>query len=141
MLETMRHNMADIAGYGAVGVLLMIIGFCVVDLITPGNLRHQVWVERNRNATVLVASATAEVALIVIGAINARSGVLWEGIVETLVYTVIGLAILAISFFLIDILTPGDLGEMMVDEQWHPAVWVIAVVNIGTGLILATAVN
>lgn len=47
-------NAAYAAAYSGVGVLLMLISFAVLDVLTPGNLRHQLWADRNRNAGILV---------------------------------------------------------------------------------------
>ena len=59
------------AAYAGVGVLLMLISFAVIDALTPGNLRHQLWIDRNRNAGILVGSNLIAVAIIVTAAIAA----------------------------------------------------------------------
>lgn len=139
MFENMGADIAATASYSAVGVVLMAVGFAVVDLLTPGNLRTQVWIDRNRNAAILVASNLLGVAIIVVAAITASAGDLAEGLVLTVVYTAIGLLAMALAFLLLDALTPGKLGEMLIDERPHPAVWVSAASHIGIGLVIAAA--
>ena len=137
--EILRDNVVSAAAYSCVGVLLMILGFVAVDLVTPGKLRQQVWVDRNRNACILVASNTLAVAIIIVAAIAASEGDLGEGLLYTLLYTVIGIFVMALTFVLVDALSPGDLGEVLMDDRPHPAVWVSATVHVGAGLIIAAS--
>ncbi len=140
MLDNLADNAAAAAAYSALGILLMIVGFVAVDIVTPGKLREQVWTDRNRNASILVASSLVAVAIIVVGAIVASEGNLGEGLVYTLVYSIIGIAFMMASFVAIDLLTPGSLGAMLVDEEPHPAVWVSAALHVGSGVVIAAAI-
>ena len=42
---------------------------------------------------------------------------------------------------LIDLLTPGKLGDIVTDPQPQPATWVTAVAHLGVGLIIAAALS
>jgi hypothetical protein len=48
---------------------------------------------------------------------------------------------MAVAFLLLDMVTPGKLGEILVDPQPHPATWVSAVVHVATGAIIAAAIS
>nr|WP_202422512.1 DUF350 domain-containing protein [Gordonia sp. SID5947] len=122
------------------GVALMAISFIVLDLLTPGRLREHLWAERNRNAGILVSSNLAGIAIIVTAAIVASEGRLVEGLVYTAVYTAIGIAVTAATFALIDVATPGRLGELLLRPEPHPAVWVQSVAHVGVALIVASAI-
>jgi uncharacterized membrane protein YjfL (UPF0719 family) len=137
--DILRDNVASAAAYSCVGVVLMILGFVAVDVVTPGKLRQQVWIDRNRNACILVASNTLAVAIIIVAAITASEGDLGEGLLYTVIYTVIGIFVMAFGFVLVDALSPGDLGEVLMDDQPHPAVWVSATIHVGAGLIIAAS--
>ncbi|BCB77594.1 hypothetical protein GCM10022251_63110 [Phytohabitans flavus] len=127
--------------YGAVGVVLMAFGYVLVDIATPGRLRELIWVERNRNAALLLASNLAGVGIIVIAAILASADDFADGIVGAGAYGVLGLLVMAAAFLLLDLASPGKLGEILVDPEPHPAVWVSAVVHLATGGIIAAAIT
>ncbi|SCL23414.1 protein of unknown function [Micromonospora nigra] len=127
--------------YGVVGVLLMGIGYVLVDVATPGRLNELIWNERNRNAALLLASNLAGVGIIVVAAIVASEDDFAIGLVGAGAYGVLGLVIMAAAFLLLDAATPGRLGEILVDPQPHPAVWVSAVVHLATGAIIAAAIS
>ncbi|MFC7546335.1 DUF350 domain-containing protein [Plantactinospora sp. GCM10030261] len=127
--------------YGAVGVVLMGIGYVLVDLATPGRLNELIWVDRNRNAAVLLASNLASVGIIVVASIMASEDDFARGIIGSAAYGVLGLVIMAGAFLLLDVATPGKLGEILVDPQPHPAVWVSATVHLATGAVIAAAIS
>jgi uncharacterized membrane protein YjfL (UPF0719 family) len=127
--------------YGAVGVVLMAIGYVLVDIATPGRLRELIWVERNRNAALLLASNLAGVGIIVVAAIVSSEDDFVDGIVGAGAYGLIGLLIMSAAFVLLDLASPGKLGEILVDPEPHPAVWVSAVVHLATGGIIAAAIS
>lgn len=63
------------------------------------------------------------------------------GLVGATAYGIVGLVIMAAAFLLLDAVTPGRLGELLVDPEPHPAVWVSAVVHLATGAIIAAAIS
>ena len=140
MIRDIFENAYAAGAYSLAGVVLMAISFLVLDLLTPGKLREHLWADRNRNAGILVASNLAGIAVIVTAAIIASEGRLVEGLTYTAVYTVIGIAVMAATFALIDVATPGRLGELMLHPEPHPAVWVQAVAHVGVSLIVAAAI-
>ena len=97
--------------------------------------------ERNRNAALLLASNLAGVGIIVVAAINASHDDFVLGLVSTAAYGVVGLVVIAAAFLLLDLATPGRLGEILVDPEPHPAVWVSAVVHLATGGVIAAAIS
>ena len=140
-MQTLVTDLLVTLAYGAVGVLLMGIGYVLVDLATPGRLTQLIWTERNRNAALLLASNLAGVGIIVVAAIAASDDDFVLGIVGASAYGILGLVIMAAAFVLLDVATPGKLGEILVDQQPHPAVWVSAVVHLATGAIIAAAIS
>ncbi len=94
MLADLTENAYAAGAYAGVGVILMIVSFAIVDLLTPGKLRQQVWSERNRNAGILVGANLFAVAIIVTAAIVASEGHLLEGLTYTVVYSAIGLVVM-----------------------------------------------
>lgn len=138
--HTIATNAYSAAAYAGVGVLLMLVSFAVIDVLTPGDLRRQLWVDRNRNAGILVGSNLIAVAIIVAAAIAASEGRLGTGLLYTIIYTLIGLAVMCVAFVIIDFFTPGKLGEIVIGAESHPAVWVQAVFHVGIAVIVAAAI-
>lgn len=140
LLELVTDLLVTLA-YGAVGVVLMAVGYVLVDVATPGRLRELIWVDRNRNAALLLASNVAGVGIIVVAAIVSSENDFVAGIVGAGGYGLLGLLIMAAAFVLLDMVTPGRLGDILVDPQPHPAAWVSGVVHLATSAIIAAAIS
>ncbi|MEV0425037.1 DUF350 domain-containing protein [Micromonospora sp. NPDC049836] len=140
-MQTLITDLLVTLAYGVVGVALMAVGYVLVDVATPGKLHELIWVARNRNAALLLASNLAGVGIIVVAAIAASADDFTLGLVGAAAYGILGLVIMAASFLLLDMATPGRLGEILVDPEPHPAVWVSAVVHLATGAIIAAAIS
>ncbi|GAA4677112.1 DUF350 domain-containing protein [Phytohabitans rumicis] len=141
MLMDLTTDLLVTLAYGAVGIALMGIGYVLVDVATPGRLRELIWVDRNRNAALLLASNLAGVGIIVVAAIMSSDDDFSEGIVDAGAYGLLGLLIMAGAFVLLDMVTPGSLGEILVDPEPHPASWVSGVIHLATGAIIAAAIS
>jgi len=140
MVSDVFSEVGIAATYGLVGLVLMAVGFVLVDVLTPGNLRELIWVQRNRNAAILLASNLLGVGIIVATAIAASQGNWGEGLLSTAAYGILGLVLMAISFVVLDVFTPGKLGELLVEEERHPAVYVNAASHIAVSAIVAVAI-
>lgn len=137
VLEGLLGSMA----FAVLGTALLLGGFLLVDWLTPGRLRQQIWVDRNRNAALFLSSAVLGVGGIVFTSIVTTYADLLDGLVSTAVFGVLGLVLMAGAFWLIDALTPGQLGQILVDPQPHPAVWVSAATNLAVSAIVAAAIS
>jgi hypothetical protein len=140
-LTTLINDLLVTLAYGVVGVLLMGIGYVLVDVATPGRLRELIWTDRNHYAALLLASNLAGVGIIVVAAIMASHDDFVLGLISCAAYGIVGLLVMAAAFLLLDLATPGRLGEILVDPLPHPAVWVSAVVHLATGAVIAAAIS
>ncbi|MEU0542641.1 DUF350 domain-containing protein [Nocardia sp. NPDC005978] len=142
MLADLAHDGGAALAYSAVGIVLMVLGFVLVDVITPGNLRQQIWIDRNPNCALLAASNVLSMGIIVAMAIWTSEGSIGRGLTASVVYGLIGLFVMAIAFVLLDLLTPGKLGELLVSgEGLNPAVWVSAATHIAVALVVAAGLS
>ncbi|MGV9860163.1 DUF350 domain-containing protein [Gordonia sp. NPDC003425] len=139
-VDALVTNAYYAAAYAGVGVFLMLISFAVIDALTPGNLRHQLWADRNRNAGILVGANLIAVAVIVTAAIVASEGRLAVGLTYTLIYTLIGLVVMCVTFFVVDLFTPGKLGDLVISPESHPAVWVHGISHVAIAFIVAASI-
>jgi uncharacterized membrane protein YjfL (UPF0719 family) len=131
----------SVLAYCGVGLLLMALGFALVDIVTPGNLRKQIWTDGNRNAAVLLASNLLAVGLIVAMAIYSSTGSLTVGLITSFVYGVVGLIVMGVGFVVLDILTPGKLGQIVVSDTPHPAVWVNAAMHLAVAFVVIAGLS
>ena len=128
-------------GYAAIGVALLALGFKVIDWITPGHLGELVYDQRNGNAALLASSGLLGIGFIIVTAILTSEDDFTRGVADAAGYGLLGIALLAVSFKVIDALTPGDLGIICTDAEPHPAVWVTAVTHVVMGAVLAAAIS
>ncbi len=130
-----------VLAYCGVGVVLMALGFAMVDIVTPGNLRRQIWTERNRNAAILLASNLLAVGAIVAAAIWTSEGDLGQALLTSFIYGVVGLVVMAVSFLLLDLLVPGRLGDILMNQEDHPAVWVSAAMHLAVAMVVVAGLS
>ncbi|MEV0093867.1 DUF350 domain-containing protein [Streptomyces sp. NPDC050738] len=134
------NGLGRAAAYGALGVVLLILGIFLVDALTPGKLGRQIWEERNRNAALLLSSALLGIGGIVFTSIWTTYDDFGKGLASTAAFGLLGLAMMAIAFFVVDVVTPGKLGATLVDPEPHPAVWVTASCNIAVAAIVSACI-
>ena len=127
--------------YAVVGSTVLALGYVVLDAITPGNLRHLVYSDHNTNAAVLAGANVLALGGIVTVAMVTADDDLGRGLLQAGVYGLIGIALLAAAFKVLDLLTPGDLGQICTDPQGTPAVYVTAAFQIALGAVLAAAIS
>ena len=61
-------ELGEIAAWGALAIVLLAVGYFVIDLLTPGRLGQLIYVEHNVNAAVVVASGVIAVGEVLPGA-------------------------------------------------------------------------
>ncbi|BCJ61018.1 MULTISPECIES: DUF350 domain-containing protein [Micromonospora] len=140
MLEDLLSGAWQSVVFGIVGVGLMAAGFVLVDLLTPGKLRDLIWVRRNANAGLLLAANQLGVAGIVFTAILTSYHDFAKGLASTVLFGLIGLGIMALAFFVLDLLTPGKLGEVICADEPHPVARVSAASHFGAALIVCACI-
>ncbi|WP_229403569.1 DUF350 domain-containing protein [Micromonospora okii] len=140
MLEDLLNGAGRSMLFGVVGVGLMAAGFGLVDLLTPGRLRDLIWVRRNPNAGLLLAANQLGVAGIVFTAILTSYHDFAKGLASTVIFGLIGLLVMALAFFVLDLLTPGRLGEVICADEPHPAARVSAATHFGAALIVCACI-
>lgn len=127
--------------YGAVGLVLLALGYVAIDLLTPGRLSDLIYRDRNWNAALVVGSGLVAIATIQVTAIVTSHDDLDKGLAYSGSFGVLGVILLVISFVILDRLTPGDLGEIVCDRERHPAVVVTVANHIAVGAIVAAAIS
>ena len=136
MLESIGYAVA----YTGVGIALLILGFYVLDLLTPGHLGRHIAEQRSVNAAAVLAAGFLAQGAVVFAAIwtNATSG-FGLALLYTVVFGVLGVVLQAVAFLVLDLITPGKLGAHLTEVGFHPASLVFAAVQIAVaGIVVAS---
>ncbi|GAB08380.1 hypothetical protein GOARA_010_00030 [Gordonia araii NBRC 100433] len=135
MKSLFLDNLAGISAYGLLGIIVLLVGYFALDVVTPGRLRDLLWRESNQNAVLLTSGFL--ISLGVVYAASARAGFmtdqLWQGLLFAALYSLVAIAVMCFSFVLIDWLTPGRLGELLMSGN-TAVVWVNIVVFVTLGV-------
>jgi uncharacterized membrane protein YjfL (UPF0719 family) len=119
--------------YFLVGTAVLILGFFVVDILTPGKLRQLVFIDRRPNAVMLACANYIALAAVIISAITNSYSQLGQGLVGVVLQ---GIAILSMHFVI-----PGDFHEHIDEPELHPAAFATAVMLLAVGGVTAAALS
>ena len=139
--ESLAQNVIAAILYFIVGVAVLALGFAMVDVLTPGSLRHMVFVEQRPNAVAVASGMYASLAIVVISAIVASSVQLAQGLVDAAVYGVVGVALQGLALVVLEVAVPGRFRDLIADERLHPAAIATAVVLLAVGGVNAAALS
>lgn len=134
-IELVAHALA----YSAVGIVVLLVGFFVLDLLTPGSL-GQLVMDRNPNAAVLSSGILVALGLVMWFAIF-FSDPGWDGLDDAAVFGVVGVVAQAAGFVALDLIIPGRLAAITEEPTLHPAAFVAAAGQIAVALIVAAALT
>jgi hypothetical protein len=140
VLEDLLEGAGRSVVFGLVGIGLMAVGFLLVDLLTPGKLRDLIWVDRNPNAALLLSANQLGIALIVFTAIFTSYDEFGRGLASTVIFGLLGIAVMAAAFVVLDWMTPGKLGEVICTPDRHPGATVSAASHFGAALIVCACI-
>ncbi|WP_018635063.1 DUF350 domain-containing protein [Parafrankia elaeagni] len=127
--------------YFVVGAGVLALGFLVLDMLTPGSLRQQVYVDHRPNATVLLVGNHLSLTLIVATAIVTSSDSLAQGLVDSAVYGLVGVALHALALRVLDAVVPGHLRAIVNEPTLSPAAWAVAASLLAIGAVNAAALS
>ncbi|MEU0519050.1 DUF350 domain-containing protein [Streptosporangium sp. NPDC006007] len=140
LAEILGRGALAVVSYAALGVILMIIGFYVIDLAIPGKLSRLIKIDRNPNATMLTGSGLTAVGLIVAASIWSSGGALHEGLLATLVFGLVGIAVQTVAMVVFDRVVGITVRDLVEETDLQPGTRLLAVTHVVIGLITAVAV-
>lgn len=127
--------------YAGVGLVILLAGYFTVDVLTPGHLGRQVMEDRNVNAGLLLTAALISLGLIQWFAIFFSGGG-WDGLIDVAIFGAIGVGLQVVGFLVLDVLTPGKLGEICVATgRFHPAAALAGSVQVAVALVVCAALT
>lgn len=139
--ESLAQNVVAAILYFVVGALVLAAGFAMVDLLTPGKLRHLVFVEYRPNAVAVASGMYAALAIVVVSAIVASSSELAQGLLEALVYGLVGVALQGMALVILEVVVPGRFRDLIEADRLHPSSVATAVVLLAVGGVNAAALS
>ncbi|WP_116114019.1 DUF350 domain-containing protein [Austwickia chelonae] len=138
MLISLFHG----AVYSLLGVALLVLGFFTLDLLTPGRLGKRIYEDRSVNAAIVVSSsflglgAVQATAIFTNGAADLGRAFAW-----TAGFGVLGIILQAVSFLVLDAVTPGSLRRITVDEGFHPGAVVAAASMLAVSAVVCASIS
>lgn len=124
-----------------VGVAVLGLGYAALDVVTPGRLGSHIWTERSVNAAIVLAAGLVGLGLVVFAAIwTNASGSLGVALGWTVVFGVLGVVLQALAFRLLDLVTPGDMAQLVTERAFHPASVVAAAVQLAVSLVVVASI-
>ena len=127
--------------YFLVGTAVLILGFIMVDVLTPGKLRQLVFIDRRPNAVMLACANYIALAAVIISAIANSYSQLGQGLVGVAVYGLIGVVLQGIALLSLHFIIPGDFHEHIDEPELHPAAFAVAVMLLAVGGVTAAALS
>ena len=127
--------------YFLVGMGVLIVGFYMVDLLTPGKLRQLVFVDRRPNAVVVAGAMYIALTIVIITAITTSYSQLGQGLVGVAVYGLMGVALLGLALLTMHLLIPGNFHEHVDEPTLHPGSFAVALILLAVGGVTAAALS
>jgi len=129
----------QVLAYSGVGLVVLVVGFFVLDLLTPGKL-GQLVMEGNPGAGLLAATGLASLGLILYFAIH-FTGAGWDGLDDAAIFGLVGVLVQAVGFFVLDMVIPGKLGDHCFNPTMHPAAYVTAGIQVSVALVVCASLT
>ncbi len=135
------EDLASVFAYGALGIGLLVVGFFVIDALTPGRLGQELVERRSANAAIVVGAGLLAVGAVITSSIAASlEDDLLKGLGSALGYGVAGIVLQGVAFRVMDTITPGRLGDVIYDRQVAPIAVVHAAFSLAVGAMLAASI-
>ena len=129
------------AAYAALGVALLLAGFLALDLLTPGRLARHIWEERSINAGIVLSAGFIGQGIIVFTAIWTNGEAAFgAAFANTAAFGLLGVLLHAAAFVIIDVFTPGRLGDVVCEIRFHPASIVTASAQLAVSLAVVASI-
>ena len=152
-MQPLLHGLGYGATYTAVGLGLLAIGYYVLDLLTPGHLgRHLLGrggegvhepSPGSGGAGLVGAAWMLGQGLIIFTAIwGSGTSAFGEALVYTVTFGLMGVLLLAITYLILDLLTPGRLGDTVCEPgAARPLAYVLSAGVLAMSAIISACIT
>ena len=140
-LDPLARGVVATVLYFLVGMAVLVVGFVMVDVLTPGKLRQLVFVDRRPNAVILACALYIALATVIISAIANSYSQLGQGLVGVAVYGLLGAVLQGIALLTLRLVIPGNFHQHVEEPELHPAAFATAVMMLAVGGVTAVALS
>jgi hypothetical protein len=134
------YGIGAILLYAVLGVLLLLLAFWAVDVTTPGPLFQMVR-GGNPGSVLVTAADLVATSFIIVTAISVSSGQLLEGLIQTLIFGIVGIIAQVGAVRLLQWVTGIDVGAVLKSrDALLPQAWVVAAAHLAIGAIVAVSI-
>ena len=137
MTQYLVDGVIGTLSYFVLAAVILVVGFVILDLITPGKLHELVFVHHLPNAAVITVAQQVSIGIIVVTAVLTSSDILSEGLLETAVFGVLGLVIQVVVMAVLEAVIPGRFRDLVEDPKLRSGAVVAAVILIVVGAVNA----
>lgn len=138
----MLSGVLSVLSYTGVAVAVLVVGFLVLDLLIPGNLRDQIFIRHKPNAAIIAAAMHLALAMIVATSVVASSSSsLAQGLVDTLVFGLLGVLLFACALVILELVIPGRFRDIVESPTPLAGAWAAAATLLSLGVVIAAAVS
>lgn len=137
MLESLLYALV----YTLTGIAMLGVGYVVLDLLTPGRLVRHIWDEGSLNAAIVLTAGFLGIAAIVFTAIWTNGDATFgDAFTYTVVFGLVGVALQALAFVGLDLVTPGKLGDVVCMVRFHPSSLVTGASLLAVSAIIVASI-
>lgn len=126
--------------YFGVGALVLVAGFVMLDLLTPGSLRQHVFIDHRPNAAALHAASALALAIIVVTVITNASDALMEGLIDVAVYGLLGVVFQAVTLVILEVVVPGRFRDLVAAPRFSSSALAVAATLVAVAAVNAAAI-
>lgn len=143
LIDELLTEMGIGLAYGGIGLLLLMFAYFVLDMVTPGKLNEQLMQRNSYNAALVLGSGWLAAGMIVATSLWTSEGKVAEALTKAFGFGLVGVLLLGVMFKLIDVLTPGKLGHVLLgeDDRNHPMAVVVSSALLAVGLVISAAIS
>ncbi|MDO4686710.1 MAG: DUF350 domain-containing protein [Corynebacterium sp.] len=132
----MLYEIGATFAYFGLSAIILIAGFLVLDLITPGRLRKLVFEDHLPNAAIIAGAQQIALGIVIVSAILHSSADLVTGLFDVAVFGGIGVLLQTGALLAVELLTPNKFRNVIGEPKPRAGVYVAA-----TTLIVISAIN
>jgi uncharacterized membrane protein YjfL (UPF0719 family) len=139
---SITHGLGRTFAFLAVAVVLLAVGFYILDRFSPAEkMVDLIMRDHNRNAARVSSAAILAQAIVIGTAVITTNSDFVVGLVSTAIFGAVGVLLQTAVYFLFDLLTPGNVGDVVDDPNDHPGSWVLAASLLASGVIVAACIS
>jgi hypothetical protein len=139
LLDSLLQSVA----FTALGIALLIAGFWLLDIATPGDLRAAVFRKHAHDAAIVASAHMFATAIVIAAAIQNSDDKFADGMASAAAHGLLGIVLLTLAVIVADLLTPGNFRESLTDDDagLSGGSIVVAGVELAVAIIIAVSIS